>query len=61
MKDGTTLVDELKDKIHDQHDEIERLNNIIEEIREFLLHSHITVEEMEEVNKIIDQDSDDKE
>ena len=32
MENETTLINELKDKIHNQHDEIERLNNIINEI-----------------------------
>lgn len=36
MKDGTTLIDELKDRVHDQHDEIKRLNNIIDKLEMIL-------------------------
>ena len=37
MKDGLTQVKELKDKIHEQHFEIERLNNIINELEKWLV------------------------
>jgi len=37
MKDGTTLIDELKDRVHDQHEEIKRLNGLINTMLEFNL------------------------
>lgn len=42
MKDGTTLIDELKDRVHELYDEnhklkeeVERLNNIIKELEKY--------------------------
>lgn len=37
MKDGTTLIDELKDRVHDQREEIKRLNGLINTMLEFNL------------------------
>ena len=36
MKESTEFVDRLKDKVHEQYFEIERLNNIINEFDKFL-------------------------
>ena len=37
IKEGTEFLDQLKDKVHEQQWEIERLNNIINEFDKWLL------------------------
>lgn len=36
LEDGTEFLDRLKDTVHEQHFEIERLNNIIKDFEEWL-------------------------
>lgn len=36
LEDGTELLDKLKDTVHEQYFEIERLNNIIKDLEEWL-------------------------
>ncbi len=52
MKDGLTQVKELKDKIHEQHFEIERLNKQIEEYQKAL---DETVSEKVDLHSIINK------
>lgn len=66
-KDATEMVDKMKDTIHEQHFEIEELyerifflkdklykcEDITEEIVQFLIHSHITLGEMEKLGEIL--------
>lgn len=36
IEEGTEFLDRLKDTVHEQHFEIERLNNIIEDLEEWV-------------------------
>lgn len=43
----------IGDILTNQYEEIERLNNKIEELREFLLHSSLSIEDMKRVDEIL--------
>ncbi len=66
---GTEFLDQLKDKVHEQQWEIERLNNIIKEVREYITYWHyrndfrinsFTTGVKEELFKILDKGVDKK-